>query len=50
MRRHPYYEQLATMEQLTFKDYLQAMEMSENEWRRRVLKELKEKAEAGVEV
>jgi len=41
--RHPYYQDLFNLELINFKDYLQAMVLTENEWRARVLEELKGK-------
>jgi len=49
-QRHPWYEKLVMLEQVNFKDYLQVAEITENEFRRRTLEELKEKAGETVEV
>jgi len=49
-RRHPYYADLVNMECINFKDYLVAIGMTENEFRQRTLKELKEKVGELIEV
>ena len=49
-QRHPWYDELVILEQIDFKQYLSKMEWTENQWRRRVLEELKEKAGKDVEV
>lgn len=50
MRRHPWYDELVTMEQVNYKDYLLTMEWTENEFRRHILNELKEKAGEVIEI
>ena len=42
-RRHPYYDDLVNMEQVKYKDYLLTTGLTENEFRGKLLKELKEK-------
>ena len=49
-RRHPYYNDLVNMECINFKDYLLTTGGTENEFRYRMLKELKEKVGEMIEV
>ena len=49
-RTNPYYEQLGNLELVTKKEYLQVEGMTENEFRQRTLKELKEKVGELIEV
>lgn len=49
-RRHPYYEDLVTMEQVKYKDYLLTTGLTENEFRGKLLKDLKEKVGETLEI
>ena len=49
-RRHPYYSDLINMECINFKDYLFAGGLTENEFRRQTLKELKKVVGELIEV
>jgi hypothetical protein len=49
-RRHPWYDELVTLESINFKDYIATVGWTENEWRQQMLEKLKEKAQEVVEI